>query len=190
MIVVYSKWENKYIQRKEWESPTLSCLKTLFKEGEMMKKVTDIITKLVLPIVEELQLELVDVLYVKEGSNWFLRIFIDSEEGIDIEQCGMVSEKLSEQLDEMDPIEHNYFLEVSSPGAERPLRKPADFTRYIGRNVFVKTYEPWNGEKEFEGELTAFDGELVTVTVMDKTREKQVAIPYAKVANARLAVVF
>jgi ribosome maturation factor RimP len=156
----------------------------------MSKKVTDIVEQLVTPILNEMKLELVDIEYVKEGSNWFLRLFIDSETGIDIEECGIVSERLSEQLDELDPIQHNYFLEVSSPGAERPLKKEEDFKKAIGKQVHIKTYEPINGEKIFEGELTDFDGQIVLITIMIKTRKKQVEIPYNKVAKARLAVTF
>lgn len=88
-----------------------------------MSKITDIVTELVQPILVDLHLELVDIEYVKEGKNWFLRLFIDKDTGVDIEECGLVSERLSEKLDEIDPIPHNYFLEVSSPGAERPLKK-------------------------------------------------------------------
>lgn len=155
-----------------------------------MSKVTEIVEQLAVPIVEELGLEIVDIEYVKEGKDWFLRVFIDKEEGVDIEECGIVSERLSEKLDEVDPIPHNYFLEVSSPGAERPLKKQADFDKAIGRNVFIKTYEPINGEKTFEGTLIHFDGETVTLQVKEKTRRKEVQIPYEKVANARLAISF
>ena len=156
----------------------------------MSKKVKEIVEELALPILEDLKLELVDIEYVKEGKDWFLRIFIDSDGGVDIEVCGTVSEKLSEKLDEIDPIPYNYFLEVSSPGAERPLKKDADFEKSIGKQVYIKTYEPIDGEKVFEGQLTAFDGKTVTVTIMIKTRKKTVEIPYEKVANARLAVTF
>jgi ribosome maturation factor RimP len=156
----------------------------------MSKKVTQIVEELVIPIVTDLQMELVDVEYVKEGKDWFLRVFIDSEKGVDIEDCGLVSEKLSEKLDEVDPIPYNYFLEVSSPGAERPLKKDSDFEKAIGKQVYVKTYEPIDGEKIFEGELTSFDGKLVTINVVVKTRKKSVEIPYEKIANARLAVTF
>ncbi|EMI11884.1 ribosome maturation factor RimP [Anoxybacillus gonensis] len=155
-----------------------------------MKKVTHIVEELVTPIVTDMGLELVDIEYVKEGKNWFLRVFIDSPTGIDIDQCGVVSERLSEKLDEIDPIPHNYFLEVSSPGAERPLKKAKDFERAVGKNVYVKTYEPIDGQKEFEGRLTAFDGQTVTVEVKIKTKKKMVTIPYEKVASARLAVIF
>ncbi|KIP22584.1 Ribosome maturation factor RimP [Anoxybacillus ayderensis] len=155
-----------------------------------MKKVTHIVEELVTPIVTDMGLELVDIEYAKEGKNWFLRVFIDSPTGIDIDQCGVVSERLSEKLDEIDPIPHNYFLEVSSPGAERPLKKAKDFERAVGKNVYVKTYEPIDGQKEFEGLLTAFDGQTVTVEVKVKTKKKMVTIPYEKVASARLAVIF
>jgi ribosome maturation factor RimP len=156
----------------------------------MSKKVTEIVEELLVPILEGLQLELVDVEYVKEGKSWFLRVYIDKVNGIDIEECGIVSEKLSEKLDELDPIEHNYFLEVSSPGAERPLKKEKDYVKAIGKNVYVKTYEPILDSKEFEGVLKAYDGESLTIEVKIKTRKKEVVIPFEKVAKARLAVVF
>ncbi|AIZ60215.1 ribosome maturation factor RimP [Bacillus safensis] len=156
----------------------------------MSKKVVDVVSGMVQPILDGLQLELVDVEFVKEGQNWFLRVFIDSDKGVDIEECAKVSEALSEKLDEADPISQNYFLEVSSPGAERPLKKKADFEKALGKNVFMKTYEPIDGEKAFEGELTSFDGEIATVTVKIKTRKKEINIPYEKIANARLAVSF
>lgn len=156
----------------------------------MSKKVTEVVEGLVSPILEDLQLELVDVEYIKEGKDWFLRVYIDSSDGIDIEQCGTVSERLSERLDEIDPIPHLYFLEVSSPGAERPLKKQKDFEKAIGKQVYIKTYEPIDGEKHFEGELTSFDGDSATITYMVKTRKKVSTIPYEKIASARLAVTF
>ena len=155
-----------------------------------MSKVTEVVEGLIAPILTELGLELVEIEYVKEGKNWFLRVYIDKELGVDIEDCGNVSEKLSEKLDEVDPIPQNYFLEVSSPGAERPLKKEKDFNKAIGKNVYVKTYEPIDGEKAFEGTLLDFDGNSVTIEVKIKTRKKTVIIPYEKVASARLAVSF
>jgi ribosome maturation factor RimP len=157
---------------------------------KMSKKVTEMVEELATPILDELHLELVEVEYVKEGKNWFLRVFIDKETGVDIEDCGIVSEKLGEKLDEMDPIPQNYFLEVSSPGAERPLKKDKDFQKALGKNVYIKTYEPILNEKEFEGILSAFDGKEVTLDVQVKTRKKTVVIPFEKIAKARLAVTF
>ena len=155
-----------------------------------MSKVTEVVEELAAPIFQELSLELVDIEYVKEGKNWYLRVYIDKDTGVDIEDCGLVSERLSEKLDEVDPIPHNYFLEVSSPGAERPLKKEKDFEKAIGKNVFIKTYEPIDGEKGFEGKLLEFDGQHIKIEVKIKTRIKSIDIPYEKVASARLAVVF
>ena len=162
----------------------------MFGGNKLSKKVTEVVEELAMPILAELNLELVEVEYVKEGKSWFLRVYIDKETGVDIEDCGNVSEKLSEKLDEIDPIPQNYFLEVSSPGAERPLKKEKDFQKAIGKNVYIKTYEPILDEKEFEGTLMAFDGMNVTVEIKIKTRKKTVVIPYEKVAKARLAISF
>ena len=155
-----------------------------------MSKVTEVVEELASPIIQELGLELVEIDYVKEGKNWFLRVYIDSDSGVDIEDCGLVSERLSEKLDSLDPIPHNYFLEVSSPGAERPLKKDKDFEKAIGKNVFIKTYEPIDGEKSFEGTLLEFDGQTLKIEMKIKTRKKTIEIPYEKVANARLAIIF
>lgn len=156
----------------------------------MTDNVITVTEELVKPIADEMNLELVDVEFTQEGTNWFLRVYIDSPRGVDIEECGVVSEKLSEQLDKQDPIEQPYFLEVSSPGAERPLKKPSDFEKVVGKQVYITTYEPFNGEKSFEGKLVNFDGETVVVEQKVKTRTKTVELPYDKVASARLAVVF
>jgi ribosome maturation factor RimP len=136
--------------------------------------------------MEENGFELVDVEYVKEGSNWFLRVYVDKEGGIDIDDCGRVSEYLSVRLDEQDPIADAYFLEVSSPGAERPLKKPQDYYKAVNSHVFVTTYEPIDGVKEFEGLMLSFDGEELTV----QTGKTTSSIPLTKVASARLAIVF
>lgn len=153
----------------------------------MSSHIKSTVTELVKPYLEEHGFELVDVEYVKEGSNWFLRVYVDKEEGnIDIDDCGRISEFLSARLDENDPIPDAYFLEVSSPGAERPLKKPADFQRAVGKHVFVTTYEPVDGSKEFEGTLESYDQEALVVKVGKKTH----TIPSGKMANARLAIVF
>lgn len=142
------------------------------------------------PILAEKNLELVDIEYVKEGSNWFLRVYIDKEGGVDITECGEVSEQLSEKLDEADPIKEAYFLEVSSPGVERPLKTKSDFEKNLNKNVFIKLYEPMDGEKSFEGILQSFTNDVITIEIKVKTRKKQVDIPFTSIAKARLAVTF
>lgn len=149
-------------------------------------KIKTTVEEMVQPYLDEHGFELVDVEYVKEGSNWFLRVFVDKDGGIDIDDCGLISEYLSQKLDENDPIPTTYFLEVSSPGAERPLKKKEDVAKSVGKNVFVTVYEPINGLKEFEGKLESFDNEELVI----QTVKKQYVIPYAKVASARLAIIF
>lgn len=156
----------------------------------MSKKVTEIVYDLVAPILKNEQLELVDIEFVKEGKNYFLRVFIDGPQGVGIEECSRVSEPLSERLDEVDPIAFPYFLEVSSPGVERPLKKPKDYEQAIGKNIYIKTYESIDGHKEFEGCLKAFDEETITMMIKVKNIEKEILIPFKKVASARLAVMF
>lgn len=156
-----------------------------------MSKITEQVEQMVLPIVEELNLELVDIEFVKEGRNWFLRVYVDNPEApIDIDSCAVVSEKLSEVLDKNDPIEQNYFLEVSSPGAERPLKKEKDFEKALGSYIYIKTYEPIEDEKEFEGYLNAYDDEQVTIEIKIKTRRKTIVIERSKIAVIRLAIDF
>ena len=118
---------------------------------------------LVLPIVEANNFELVDVEYVKEAGTWYLRVYIDKEGGININDCELVSRAFSEILDKEDPIEDAYILEVSSPGLGRPLKKDKDFQRNLGEEVEVRTYKPINKQKEFVGLLDAWDKEKVTL---------------------------
>ncbi|WP_435921208.1 ribosome maturation factor RimP [Paenibacillus sp. DYY-L-2] len=149
-------------------------------------KIKAAVEEMVNPYLEENGFELVDIEYVKEGSNWFLRVFVDKDGGIDIDDCGRISEYLTEKLDENDPIPSAYFLDVSSPGAERPLKKPEDVTKAVGKDVFVTTYEPVNGLKEFEGRLLSFENEELVIEIGKKSH----TIPYSKVASARLAIIF
>ncbi len=156
-----------------------------------MSEITEKVEQLASPIAEELGLELVDVEFLKEGRDWFLRVYIENPEGsIDIDQCAAVSNKLSEELDLVDPIPQNYFLEVSSPGAERPLKKDEDFEKAVGQYVFIKTYEPINGMKEFEGYLLGYGPDHAKVEVRVKTRKILVEIDTTKIALARLAIDF
>ena len=156
-----------------------------------MSKITEQIEKIAQPITSELALELVDVEFLKEGRNWFLRVYVDNPEApIDIDQCALVSEKLSEILDQLDPIEQNYFLEVSSPGAERPLKKEKDFEKAMGKFIYIKTYEPVEDAKEFEGYLKSYDDEQVEIEIKIKTRRKLITIAKEKIAVIRLAIDF
>ena len=154
----------------------------------MTSQVVKTTEELIQPILQENDLELVDIEYVKEGKNWFLRVYIDKDGGVDITDCGSVSEQLGEQLDKHDPIKDPYFLEVSSPGAERPLKRKQDFLKYLNQSIYVKLYEPIDGSKEYQGMLRNFVDDTVTMEYMDKTRKKQIEIPYQKIAKARLAV--
>ncbi|CAM3748942.1 ribosome maturation factor RimP [Alkalicoccus chagannorensis] len=142
------------------------------------------------PILEQEGLELVDVEFTKEGKHWFLRVFIDSPTGVDLDDCTKVSEQLSEKLDAEDPVEQAYYLEVSSPGAERPLKKQKDVENAVGRHVYVSTYAPIDGMKVFEGVLEAFDHDILFIKVNMKGRFKTFEVPYQQVAKARLAVAF
>ena len=119
--------------------------------------------EILLPIVEEYGFELVDVEYVKEGSNWYLRAYIDKPGGIGVNDCEAVSRRLSDILDEKDYIEDSYILEVSSPGLGRPLKKEKDFQRNLGEEVEVRTFRAIEGQKEFTGVLKAYDKESVTI---------------------------
>lgn len=150
------------------------------------------VTELVTPILEEQNFELVEVEFVKEGKNWFLRVFIDKEGGIDIEECAFVSEHLSEKLDSIDPdpIPQAYFLEVSSPGAERPLKKEADYQRALGEYIHVSLYQPLDGEKQYEGFLQSYDDAELVLKIRIKTREKEITVDRKNIAKARLAIQF
>src|SRR5699024_5753756 len=117
--------------------------------SRMSKKIIDSVSELIQPIVLERDLELVDIEYVKEGPGWFLRVYLDKDGGIDLIECSLVSERLSKLLDEHDLIKEAYYLEVSSPGAERPLKTKEDILQHVGHNVYVSLYAPVVGEKEY-----------------------------------------
>jgi len=127
------------------------------------KKIENQVEELVLPILEERAFDLVDVEYVKEGKNWFLRVYIDKPGGINIDDCEDVSQKLSEELDRVDPIKQSYILEVSSPGLDRPLKRDKDYERYKGALVEVKLFKAIDGKKVFEGELLGLIDNRITI---------------------------
>ena len=119
--------------------------------------------KLILPILERLQFELVDVEYVKEGSIYYLRAYIDKEGGITVNDCEVVAREMNDLLDQEDFIPESYTFEVSSPGLGRPLKKEKDYVRNMGKEVEIRTYRAINRCKEFYGLLTAYDNESVTI---------------------------
>ena len=125
--------------------------------------------ELLLPIMEEYSFELVDVEFVKEGSNRYLRAYIDKPGGITIDDCEAVSRRLSDLMDEKDFIEEAYILEVSSPGLGRPLKKEKDFARSLGQEVEVRCYRPIEHVKEFSGILKAYDAKTVTIQENENT---------------------
>ena len=143
--------------------------------------------QLLTPILDEMNFELVDVEFVKEGSSWYLRSYIDKPGGITIDDCEAVSRALSDLLDEHDFIDESYILEVSSPGLGRPLKKEKDFLRSIGSDVEVRLYRPLDGDKEYDGILKAFDDNSIT---LEQENGEHITIPRELIALVRLAFDF
>ena len=123
--------------------------------------------ELLLPILNKYHFELIDVEYVREGSTWFLRAYIDKEGGITVNDCEDVAREMNPILDELDYIEGSYTFEVSSPGLGRPLKKEKDYVRNLGKDVEIRTYRPIQHAKEFCGTLRAYDNKTVTIVTKD-----------------------
>ena len=157
-----------------------------------MSSVVETVTEVVIPILDQLNFELVDIEFVKEGKNWFLRVYIDKPNGIDIEECAIVSEQLSEKMDSLnpDPIPQAYFLEVSSPGVERPLKKEEDYQNALNEYINISLYSPVEGEKSFDGFLIDLNESELTIRVKIKTREKEITFSRKNIAKARMAIQF
>ncbi|ENY8792315.1 ribosome maturation factor RimP [Clostridioides difficile] len=153
----------------------------------MKKNLEATIEEIVTKITDEHGFEMVDVEYVKEAGEYYLRVYIDKEEGISLNECELVSRELSPILDEKDPIKENYFLEVSSPGLDRALKKDRDFVRYQGRDVDLKLYKSLNGCKQFEGELVGLteDNNIKIIA-----NGKEMEFNRKDVAIVRLAIKF
>lgn len=143
--------------------------------------------KLIMPIIEQNQFELVDVEYVKEGGTWYLRAYIDKPGGITVDDCEVVSRALSDLLDKHDFIEDAYVLEVSSPGLGRPLKKEKDFARSIGEEVDVRTFRAISHQKEFTGILRDYDKEKIVLEMED---QELLEIARADIALIRLSFDF
>lgn len=139
---------------------------------------------LIMPLIQANHLELVDVEWVKEGSVYYLRVYIDKEGGVTVDDCEVISRAFGDILDEKDYISENYVFEVSSPGLDRPLKKEKDFARSIGKEVEIKLFKPVNKQKEFIGELTAYDKNTVTVQLDD---EETMVFNRSDIAVIRLA---
>lgn len=158
----------------------------------MSNSVVQTVTAMVTPLLAAHHFELVDVEFVKEGKSWYLRVYIDKPAGINIEECALISDELSAKLDATtpDPIPQAYYLEVSSPGAERPLKKEADYQRALNKYIHVSLYAPIAGSKVYEGDLVALSPDQLTLEYKDKTRTKQIEIDRKQIAKARLAIKF
>ena len=158
----------------------------MYKEESPMAKVTDIVAALAAPVVEENGCTLWDVEYVREGSERYLRVYIDKEGGIDIDDCERVHRALDPILDEKDPIAESYHFEVCSAGLERALKRPSDFAQFMGSPITVKLYRPRNGLKEIPGVLKAYEEGRVTVEAGKET----ITFEKSEVALVRLRVEF
>lgn len=150
------------------------------------RKIVDLVAAAAEPIVEEIGLELVEVEFVKEGAYWYLRVYIDHPGGVNHRHCEEVSYRLETILDQEEWIQHAYFFEVSSPGAERPLKKKSDYQRFQGRQIKVTTFAPIAGVKEFYGTLRGLENEQVIV----ESEKGITIIPLNQIASARLWINF
>ena len=162
-----------------------SPLSFVLKEGKNLK-VTDIVTEFAKPIVEGAGCTLWDVEYVREGSEYFLRLYIDKEGGVCIDDCETIARAVDPILDEKDPISQSYHFEVCSAGLERPLKRPSDFAQFMGSPVLVKLYRPRNGLKEIPGVLRGYEDGKVTVEAGKET----ITFSKSEVALVRLRVEF
>ena len=149
-----------------------------------MSKITDKVTELAKPVVEEEGCSLWDVEYVREAGSWFLRIFIDKDGGVGIDDCERISRRLDPILDEADPIPDSYVFEVGSAGAERELKRPGDFEQFMGSEVEVRLYQPVNGCKVYVGALSGYDDGKVTVMV----GKNEVSFDKSQIALVKLHV--
>ena len=148
--------------------------------------VVDELRELIEPIVKVNDLDFVDIEYIKEGENWILRVFVENEEDeLTIDQLSNLSRLISQKLDEEDPIDKSYFLEVSSPGVERPLRKIKDYERFAGEDVKISTYRKINNSKEFIGKLIGINENKV-ITIKLKDSDEEMEIDYSDIAKANL----
>ena len=134
-----------------------------------MSKLTDRVSALVCPVVEEEGCSLWDVEYVREAGTWYLRVFIDKDGGVGIDDCERISRRLDPILDEEDPIPESYVFEVGSAGAERELKRPSDFAQFMGHEAELRLYRPLDGKKSFVGTLCGYDDGNVSLRIGEET---------------------
>lgn len=151
----------------------------------------DKITSMIQPILEAHQVYLDDIAYEKEANEWYLRIYIEKNEGtLDMDTCVAVSEKISEKLDEEDPISGEYYLEVSSPGVEKPLKTFAQVQQAIDQYVFAQFINPTSGMNDVEGYIRSIDGQMIEFEYLAKNIKKKMTVDYSNIKFIRLAVKF
>lgn len=158
--------------------------------GVFLNTKVDELKAILQPILDQHDFFLVDLEFVHEHGDWYLRVYADKKGGISIDDCALISEEYGEKLDELDPIDPAYYLEVSSPGAERPLKNDDSLSNYETDYVHVSLYQKQDGEKAFEGTLTKVTSEQITLDVKIKNLHKQVEISRDKIAKIRLAIEF
>jgi len=151
-----------------------------------LNRITETITALASPVAEKLGLEIWDVEFVKEGGEHYLRVYIDREDGVSIDDCEAFSRAFDKILDDADPIDTSYIFEVSSAGLERRLYRPSDFEKYMGSPITLKTFSPKNGKKEFSGNLTAYENGSVTLS----DDGEELIFEKKEIASVRLRVEF
>ena len=139
-----------------------------------MSKVTEKVEALARPVIEDEGCELWSVEYVREAGSWYLRVFIDKDGGVGIDDCERISRRLDPILDEADPIPYSYVFEVGSAGAERALKRPSDFEKFMGSEVEVKLYQPYEGKKSLVGKLEAYENGDITISSV-QLKKSQIA---------------
>ena len=151
------------------------------KKGNIVGSVTEIVA----PIVKEKGLDLWDVKFEKEGASWYLRVFVDKEGGFNIDDCEQVSRSINDPIDELDPIDQSYFLEVCSPGINRRLDKKEHFLKFIGSEIDIRLFKAVDGRKDFRGKLVSADDEGVSIVLSDD-EETQMNALYKEISLAKL----
>ena len=160
--------------------------------GKYLAKVKDSVLKEIKPIIAERNDEFVDIEYVKEKGQNYLRIYVDRENGIDMDEIAGLSELLSAKLDQIqpDPFPDPYILEVSSPGIERPIRNETDWQKALNEYVHVKLYQKVEGGKEYEGTLKSYNDSEIELEIKVKTKKKVLSLPRKTIASIRFAIEF